>query len=175
MTAGPGAEASAAFQSWLDRGSDLIMAGDFDAWAETVELPLIIVTSSSRTVIADEAALQSGFDIWRATMAGTGATTMVRIAHETSQPSADTLAGSFEVHLLDRGVQTAPAFTSWALLRRSACVWRLTHLVSGLANRRYPFSVLRVDPAAARARGGAGGAPGSQGGPAGAPPGRRLH
>ena len=171
MTAGPGAEASAAFQSWLDRGSALIMAGDFDAWAETVELPLIIVTSSSRTVIADEAALQSGFEIWRATMAGTGATTMVRIALETSQPSADTLAGSFEVHLLDHGVETAPAFTSWALLRRSAGVWRLTHLVSGLANRRYPFSVLRVDPDAARAAQ----ARRSQGGPAGAPPGRRLH
>ena len=30
------------FQAWLDRGSDLIMAGDFDTWAGSVELPLII-------------------------------------------------------------------------------------------------------------------------------------
>ena len=157
------------FQDWLDRGSDQIMAGEFDTWAESVELPLIIATAASRTVIADEAALQSGFDVWRATVTGNGATAMVRIALEVSQPSPDTLAGSFEVHLLTRGTRTAPPFTSWALLRRSRGVWRLTHLVSGLANRRYPFSVLRIDPDSAQAP------RGPARGPQGGTPGRRLH
>ncbi len=180
MVAGAEADPTVTFQSWLDRGTDLIMAGDFDAWAGTVELPLMIVTASVRTVVADEAALRAGFVTWRATMAGNGATTMVRIASDTRQPSADSLAGRFEVHLLASGARTAPAFTSWALLRRSAGVWRLSHLVSGLANRRYPFSVLRVDPDAVLSargpRGGTpGGTPGSRGGPAGGPPGRRLH
>ena len=157
------------FQAWLDRGSDLIMAGEFDTWAESVELPLIIATAASRTVVADEAALRSGFDVWRATVSGNGATAMVRIAREVSQPSPDTLAGSFEVHLLTRGTRTAPPFNSWALLRRSREVWRLTHLVSGLANRRYPFSVLRIDPDSAQAP------RGPARGPQGGTPGRRLH
>ena len=157
------------FQSWLDRGSDLIMAGDFDTWAGSVELPLIIATAASRTVVADEAALRSGFDVWRATVSGNGATAMMRIAREVSQPSPDTLAGSFEVHLLTRGTRTAPPFNSWALLRRSRDVWRLTHLVSGLANRRYPFSVLRIDPDSAQAP------RGPARGPQGGTPGRRLH
>ena len=157
------------FQAWLDRGSDLIMAGDFDTWAGSVELPLIIATAASRTVVADEAALRSGFDVWRATVTGNGVTSMVRIAREVSQPSPDTLAGSFEVHLLTRGTRTAPPFNSWALLRRSRDVWRLTHLVSGLANRRYPFSVLRIDPDSAQAP------RGPARGPQGGTPGRRLH
>ena len=157
------------FQAWLDRGSDLIMAGDFDTWAGSVELPLIIATAASRTVVADEAALRSGVDVWRATVTGNGATAMVRIALEVSQPSPDTLAGSFEVHLLTRGTRTAPPFNSWALLRRSRDVWRLTHLVSGLANRRYPFSVLRIDPDSVRAPSG------PARGPQGGTPGRRLH
>ena len=58
---------------------------------------------------------------------------------------------------------------SWALLRRSRGVWRLTHLVSGLANRRYPFSVLRIDPDGARAP------QNPARGPQGGTPGRRLH
>lgn len=168
MVAGSDAEATAAFQSWLDRGSELIMSGDFDAWAGTVELPLTIVTASIRTIVADETALRSGFEVWRRTMTGNGATSMVRIASEITQPSADSLAGRFEVHLLSRGTRAAPPFASWGLLRRSEGVWRMCHLVSGLANRRYPFSVLRVDPDAMLLPGGA---PGSRGRPA---PGR-LH
>lgn len=135
-------------QDWLDRGSDLMMRGEFDAWAATAALPCIIETGRSRVVIQTMADLRSGFDAWRTTLVGNGITEMVRTARDVHAHDDQTIAAAFEVDLLCRAVRVVPTFSSWILLRRTDAAWRLTHLISGLANQHYPFTVLQIDAAA---------------------------
>ena len=149
---------AAIVQDWLDHGSDLIMRGDFATWAGTAALPCIVETGRSRVVIQNVADLRSGFEAWRSTLLGNGLTEMVRTARDVAAHDDETIGATFDVNLLCRAVRVMPTFSSWILLRRTDATWRLTHLVSGLANQQYPFTVLRIDaesqarvpPAAAR-------------------------
>ncbi|MCA8878890.1 MAG: hypothetical protein KDA73_02820 [Rhodobacteraceae bacterium] len=138
------ATSAAIFQDWLDRTADFVLAGNADGFLASVEYPCLVATRTTQIVIAEAAEMRRGFQAWRDMMAGNGATMMVRTARDATEIDADRIAGTYQTDLLHGATRVVPAFNSWMLLHRAGGEWRLAHLVSGLANRSYPFSVLQI-------------------------------
>lgn len=133
-------------QTWLDDVGQTFFERDFDRFAEAITLPFTLATRNNRTILTERAALQNGFDAWVGMIHGYGATHLIRKARDVQQKDRDVITASYDTDLLRGSVRVVPTFTSWMLLRRSGGRWRSEHLVSGIANDRYPFNVLKIDP-----------------------------
>lgn len=139
------ADPRAIFQDWLDHVGTAIMARDFDTFAESVLLPCIVASRASRTLVSEREHLRHGFDAFRATIDGHRADALIRVARDVTPVDDGLITGFYETDILHAGKRVVPVFTSWMLVRHEGGVWRCSHLVSGLANARYPFDTLKVD------------------------------
>ncbi|WP_193140560.1 MULTISPECIES: hypothetical protein [unclassified Meridianimarinicoccus] len=133
-------------QTWLDRVSDTFFQDDFDGFAAAIDLPFVLTTQASRTVLTSRDDLRAGFDAWVKMIRGHRATHLIRTAREVQQITPNLITATYDSEMLRNGTRLVPGFSSWMMLVRRDGVWLSDQLISGVVNARYPFSHIKVDP-----------------------------
>lgn len=129
------------FQFWLETFGATLITGDFENFAKGVELPLVVITYQTTTVISDTASLKSGFFSFHQMLKSMKITDAVRIGSELRQLSESMVTALFQTHILNGSVHVVPAWTSQLTLRRTDDQWRAVCVSNGVSDIRWPFTV----------------------------------
>ncbi|MEI4470512.1 hypothetical protein [Frigidibacter sp. MR17.24] len=134
------------FQSWLDRVGQTFFDNDFDAYADTMALPFIVMTTRRTMIITDRETLHEGFDAFRHLIRNQRATDLFRVATDVYPIGGAILSGCYETHLLRGGQRLIEAYRSSALLRREADgIWRASCIANAMSNRSWPIRAPRIE------------------------------
>jgi hypothetical protein len=107
------------YQQRLDAVSQAALAGDFDAYADTIDLPYVIRTATGDHVLRTRDALLPGFRTVHDGLVRRGVTHYERVARQADYRQADRLDGRHYTHLIAGGVRVAaPWLAGHTLVRR---------------------------------------------------------
>jgi len=107
------------YQAVLDTVSQAIMAGDFDSYARTIDLPYLVQTNNARHLITQIEDLRSTFDALSQGLARRGVTHYERIVREADYVHRDRIQGSHYTHLIANGERVLhPKLVCQAIVRR---------------------------------------------------------
>ena len=120
------------FQTWLDAASAAFITDRFDDYRQLVTLPLEMTSDHSTVVMSTDDMLRQVFDQYLDLMRSQHATDLIRTARDARFDAEDTVVGTYRTDILRQGQRIMDPFLSSLMLRRSAGVWRATHLTSGL-------------------------------------------
>lgn len=133
------------FQGWLDRVAQTIFENDFDSYANSVETPFVLMTTTGTLIAARPADLRSGFDQFHQMLLSQGATEMIRIAEEVRPIGTSFLIGTYETNILRNGTRLFEPFRSSLTLRNRDGVWRAACIANAMTNARWPIHLPLID------------------------------
>lgn len=133
-------------EDWLDNRSKSYLTKDFDAHADLIVLPLVIVTRSAVMIIEDERKLRIGFDAWRSMLRNQQVTDTVHTIVNVTELDADLVSAQHITHLLRDATPICVPFSSQVTFRRCADERiRAVSITTGLRNLSWPITIPRVE------------------------------
>lgn len=123
------------YQDHLDRTTASLMAGDFAAFRETIELPHTMQTETGTQLVTTTEDMERTFYLFAEKYRDTGLTDFFRIAKEAYFHTADDIRGVHESHLIRHGTRLIPPYPNRVRLKRCADgQWRETHSTNAIRN-----------------------------------------
>ncbi len=134
-------------QSWLDEVGRAVMDGDFAAYARHVVLPFANVNPVATLIVATEAELRAGFEVFVDMLRHQRVTDYIRLVSEAHTIGETMIAGSYVTNFLANGHRVVPPFTSTVVLRRNEDgLWQAATIANPLLAAAWPIH--RVHPEA---------------------------
>lgn len=116
----------ALYQDALNQVSAAVLAGDFDAYADRIDLPYLIHTSNARLLVESREALRQTFDALHAVLKSEGVTHYERVARAAEFVGQDRIEGWHHTHLIANGASIKyPHVSRHAIVRRGRD-WRFS-------------------------------------------------
>ncbi|WP_149589243.1 hypothetical protein [Tabrizicola flagellatus] len=107
------------YQDALNLVSAAVLAGDFDAYADRIDLPYLIHTSNARLLVESREALRPTFDALHDVLKSEGVTHYERVAREADFVGQDRIEGWHHTHLIASGQSIKyPHVSRHAIVRR---------------------------------------------------------
>ncbi|MEM9787188.1 MAG: hypothetical protein AAF801_11850 [Pseudomonadota bacterium] len=123
------------YQDHLDRTTAALMARDFAAFRETIELPHCMRTETATQIVTTVEEMESAFHKFADKYNEIGMTDFFRIAKEAYFHAEDDIRGIHESHLIRHGTRLIPPYPNRVRLKRCADgVWRETHCANAILN-----------------------------------------
>ncbi|MDX8348206.1 hypothetical protein SLH49_09420 [Cognatiyoonia sp. IB215446] len=123
------------YQDHLDRTTASLMAGDFAAFRETIELPHTMQTETGTQLVTTTDDMERTFYLFAEKYRDTGMTDFFRIAKEAYFHTEDDIRGVHESHLIRHGTRLIPPYPNRVRLKRCADgQWRETHSTNAIRN-----------------------------------------
>jgi hypothetical protein len=136
-------------QSWLDEVGQAVMDGDFAAYARHVVLPFANVNPVATLIVATEAELRTGFDVFVDMLRTQRVTDYIRLVSEAHTIGEQMIAGSYVTNLLSDGKRIAPPFTSTVVLRRAqGGFWQAATIANPLMSPAWPIHSVQPESGA---------------------------
>lgn len=141
------------YQQALDTVSAAVMAGDFAAYLDMIDLPYLIRMVDADIILSSAAELEPSFRTLSRGLASNGVTHYERVAREAQFQRSDRIVGRHFTHMIARGDRIQPPHAAAAaLVRRDANAWRFTEASYPLDAAGWPLAEAQVfGPALARA------------------------
>ncbi len=133
-------------QDYLDEVSLAVLAGNWEAYCDAVQLPLHIVSHDESKVVETDADLKAGFDQFRETLNIQKVTDYIRLVETASRLDPSLICGSYMSHLLAGAQRVMPPFRSQITLRLVGNRWRAASITNALANSRWPLVRMALHP-----------------------------
>ena len=109
----------AIYQTALNRVSEAILAGDFDAYAVMIDLPYLVHTATADLLLTKLADLRPTFDTLFQGLKARGITHYERVARAADYADCDRIEGWHHTHILSNGERMAnPHSARQTLVRR---------------------------------------------------------
>lgn len=124
------------YQSFLDAGSELLMAAAFDALADSMVYPQTMETSDSVVRYENRDMMIDAVEHFRGFLSGVGATDYHRVCHfATFEPGSDVIAGEHTTYILKGGSFAVPPYRNRMWLRRVNDHWCGSGIAAAVENR----------------------------------------
>jgi hypothetical protein len=133
-------------QTYLDDIGKAVMDERFEIYAEMIELPLTILTSSARLKIDTLDALEQGFDAFTDMLQGFGVTRMVRTVKQARFQGNDHIVGLYETRLMSGSRQALPTFHSKMWIGTYDGAWKAIRINNTTNDARWPMLLTRLAP-----------------------------
>ena len=126
-------------QLYLDEVAATVMRRDFAGYRTYIALPFQLVTHAASMHIADEDALQRGFDTFALTLRAQRITDYVRLVEGAEELDEALITGRYVTHMMAGAHRVIPPFRSQITLRLEDGRWRAASITNALANARWPL------------------------------------
>lgn len=131
--------------TFLDDLARALIARDFDAHADMIETPFVVVTRADRYVYPTRDALRRPFGVWCRTLDAHAATAVVHRVCDVRRLGTGGFIVDYDTELRSGEMLALPSFKNLIFLQRAGAELKADQIVSGLSNAgRNLF--LRVDP-----------------------------
>jgi hypothetical protein len=127
------------YQRALDRVSQAVMAGDFDAYLAQIDLPYLVQTETVRHLLSSADDLRPTFEALTKGLAARGVTHYERLARAADYADCDRIEGWHYTHLIADGQQVEwPKRSSHVIVRRGA-EWYFSEADYPIRADHWPF------------------------------------
>lgn len=107
------------YQQALNLVSDAVLAGDFDIYADQIDLPYLIHTETARHLVTTREDLRPTFVALHQALMAEGVTHYERVAREADYVQRDRIEGWHHTHLISNGERVNyPHVSRHAIVRR---------------------------------------------------------
>jgi hypothetical protein len=107
------------YQQALNLVSDAVLAGDFDTYADQIDLPYLIHTETARHLVTTREDLRPTFLALHQALMSEGVTHYERVAREADYVQRDRIEGWHHTHLISNGERVNyPHVSRHAIVRR---------------------------------------------------------
>lgn len=107
------------YQQALNRVSEAVLAGDFDRYADQIDLPYLIQTETAQLLVATREELRPTFLALHETLVAQGVTHYERVARTADHVDRDRIEGWHHTHLIAHGERlNLPHSSRHAIVRR---------------------------------------------------------
>lgn len=131
----------ATYQEALDAVSAAVLAGDFSAYLERLDLPYLVRMADADVVLTDAGSLRPTFDALSGGLRRRGVTHYERVAREARFRRADRIEGRHFTHMIAGAERIAPPHAAAAaLVRRDGGTWRFSEATYPLARADWPLT-----------------------------------
>jgi hypothetical protein len=144
----PEAAARAAYQTFLDLGSEMMLRGESERFAGLVSLPFLFRTAAGETLIETAADLVTDANEVVGWLRAQGATHYIRLVKRARFLNPLTIEGWHTTHALRNAMTLATPYNSRCVLRLEEGTWKVVEAEHELANGHFPMHVLRAAPGA---------------------------
>jgi hypothetical protein len=128
------------YQNELNRVSQAILAGDFDSYADRIDLPYLIHTLNARLLVATRDDLRSTFQALHEALREQGVTHYERVARGADFVHRDRIEGWHQTHLISRGARVNyPHVSRHAIVRRGDA-WLFSEAHYQITADRWPVT-----------------------------------
>lgn len=128
------------YQDALDRVSAAVLAGDFDAYADRIDLPYLIHTSNARLLVENREALRPTFDALHDLLKSEGATHYERVARAAEFVGQDRIEGWHHTHLIANGESIKHPHVSRQVIVRRGRNWQFSEAHYQIRADRWPVT-----------------------------------
>ena len=133
-------------QEWLDRLTAAYSREDFEAYADMLVFPYVVVTRAAVLIIEDEVRLKEGFDAWVSMLKTQNVSDVIHTVQDANAIDDDLMSASYVTHLLRGATPICPPYSSTATFRCGADrTLRLVSMTNGMKNLSWPITVPRVE------------------------------
>lgn len=109
------------YQNALNTVSQAVLAGDFDAYADQIDLPYLIHTDTARLLVFTRDDLRPTFEALHQTLRDRAVTHYERVARHADYVDRDRIEGWHHTHLISQGERlNYPHASRHVILRRDA-------------------------------------------------------
>lgn len=126
------------YQDALNLVSAAVLAGDFDAYADRIDLPYLIHTSNARLLVESREALRPTFDALHDVLKSRGVTHYERLAREADFVDQDRIEGWHRTHLIANGESIKPPHVSRHTIVRRGRDWLFSEAHYQVMADRWP-------------------------------------
>lgn len=140
------ADAKTMVQEWLDRLTEVYSREDFEAYADMLVFPHVVVTRAAVLIVEDEARLKEGFDAWVSMLKTQNVSDVIHTVQDANEIDAELISASYVTHLLRGATPICPPYSSTVTFRCDAGrTLRLVSMTNGMKNLSWPITVPRVE------------------------------
>lgn len=136
---------SSILQTYLDDVAKAVVAERFEDYAECVQLPLRILTSSANLNVTTLDDLRDGFDDFVEMIQSHGVTHMVRPVKAAVFQGNDHIVGIYETRLMAGDRLALPVFHSKMWIGCYGGVWKAIKIHNTTKEARWPMLLTRLD------------------------------
>ena len=128
------------YQDALNVVSQAILAGDFDAYADRIDLPYLVHTQTARHLIQRRDDLRQTFQALHDSLAARDVTHYERVARAADYVDRDRIEGMHHTHLISHGERVnCPHVSRHTLVRRGA-LWQFSEAHYDIRADRWPVT-----------------------------------
>ncbi|HLQ18915.1 MAG TPA: hypothetical protein VK146_08035 [Tabrizicola sp.] len=138
--------ASSILQRYLDDMGRAVMNDWFEVYADRIQLPLSILTSSANLTITTLSDLEEGFDEFTEMLRDHGVTQMQRSVRVAGFQGNDHVVGIYETRLLAEDRLALPAFHSKMWIGCYDGLWKAFRIHNTTDEARWPMLLTRLSP-----------------------------
>lgn len=128
------------YQTALNRVSEAVLAGEFDAYAAMIDLPYLVHTETARLLVSSVEDLRPTFQALHDTLRAQGVTHYERVARAAEHVDRDRIEGSHHTHLISHGERLNWPHLSRQTLVRRGTVWRFSEAHYAMQANRWPIT-----------------------------------
>jgi hypothetical protein len=128
------------YQDALNRVSEAVLAGDFDAYAAMIDLPYLIHTETANLLVTTREDLRPTFDALHSALRDHGVTHYERVGREADYADRDRIAGWHHTHLISNGVRLNWPHVSRHVLVRRGDEWLFSEAEYAIKADRWPVT-----------------------------------
>lgn len=128
------------YQTALNIVSDAVLAGQFDRYAEMIDLPYLVHTDTSRLLVARREDLRPTFDAVHGSLLDHGVTHYERVAREAEYVDRGRIDGWHHTHLIANGERLKHPHASRHILVLRDGVWRFSEAHYAIRADRWPLT-----------------------------------
>ena len=129
------------YQAALNRVSEAVLAGDFDAYAAMIDLPYLVHTATADLLVSTREDLHPTFEALAQGLRDRGVTHYERVARAADYVARDRIEGWHHTHVLIDGEPLVYPHVSWHKLVRRDERWLFSEATyTVITSARWPLS-----------------------------------
>lgn len=128
------------YQDALNVVSQAILAGDFDAYADRIDLPYLVHTQTARHLIQRRDDLRQTFQALHDSLAARDVTHYERVARAADYVDRDRIEGMHHTHLISHGERVNCPHVSRHTLVRRGDLWQFSEAHYDIRADRWPVT-----------------------------------